>query len=309
MPDNGHSHHLSFPHLQERKRQQEKEIKETEICVYANAMDAKGDITTIHKALSGIKTGNPSKGIIQQVRRSPDKDVRNRLKKKLRAYTWAGLFSQRSKDNLIESSFLACLDFDGVKDVQQTKATLTTDPFVFCVFLSPSGTGLKVLIKIPSCINDKRYQEHYGALLEYFAYFNPDQSTKDISRLCFDSYDPDIHVNYRSHVFSERIKIAISPPKEDQNHLVNLTIDEATTLTRVYAYWKKRYPFHEGSRNNNLFILARRLCEHGVSEASTLALALKFQGDGFGPAEINSLVKSAYMRTQFNIKSIVSWKQ
>ena len=55
-------------------------------------------------------------------------------------------FYKRNDKSLIEHSGLICLDFDGYKtnkELLQEKEKLTKNKFVFSVFVSPSGKGLK----------------------------------------------------------------------------------------------------------------------------------------------------------------------
>lgn len=118
--------------------------------------------------LDRIKEGK-HKELIRSIRKETDKSKRNILKKNLPAICFSGTFSKRSDDALIDHSGVICLDFDGYpseSSMLSFKEALTKDQFVLSAFISPSGNGLKVLIKIPKdADNHKRY---FDALSNYF---------------------------------------------------------------------------------------------------------------------------------------------
>ena len=82
------------------------------------------------------------------------------VKKTLPGYCFSGQFSSRDSAGLIEHSGLITLDFDkmspdGVKELKDSVCDL---PFVYSAFISPSGNGLKVLVRIPKdAENHKKY--------------------------------------------------------------------------------------------------------------------------------------------------------
>ena len=145
-------------------------------------------------ALERIKTGQ-SKTTIDEVR-SGNKDA----KKKLPVVCFSGEFAARADEALFEHSGLVVLDFDHV-DVAQAKGALATDAYVYSCWVSPSGDGLKALVKIS---NPERHRDHFRALRTYFHKqydLEVDESGINESRACFESYDPDIIVNPESQKF------------------------------------------------------------------------------------------------------------
>ena len=145
-------------------------------------------------ALERIKTGQ-SKTTIDEVR-SGNKEA----KKKLPVVCFSGEFAARADEALFEHSGLVVLDFDHV-DVAQAKGALATDAYVYSCWVSPSGDGLKALVKIS---NPERHRDHFRALRTYFHKqydLEVDESGINESRACFESYDPDIIVNPESQKF------------------------------------------------------------------------------------------------------------
>ena len=118
-----------------------KNIKETSTPFYRD----------VKVVLHRIKEG-ASKEVVKKIRKEKDKTNRNEIKKSLPALCFSGKFTKRNDNSLIEHSGLICLDFDRYKkqkDLLSEKESLTKSKYVHAVFNSPSGNGLKVLIKIP----------------------------------------------------------------------------------------------------------------------------------------------------------------
>lgn len=133
----------------------------------------------------------------EYLRKERDKDRRSRYKVQyLPAVTYAGTFSYRSNSHLVEASGIAAMDFDEYSNSESIKSQIIQDQHVLAAFKSPSG-GLKVLIKIPKIKNDAEYKVVYDQLLHYYGNYSPknDPATKDVSRLCFLSYDPKLYLN------------------------------------------------------------------------------------------------------------------
>ena len=132
--------------------------------------------------LDRIKEG-ASKKLVKSIRSTKDKTERNELKKKLPALCFSGIFNKRKDSALTEHSGLICLDFDGYEKTKlllEHKERLTKDQYVYSVFISPSGNGLKVLVKIPA--NPENHISYFNALEKYFdsPYF--DKMCKNVSR-------------------------------------------------------------------------------------------------------------------------------
>lgn len=148
---------------------------------------------SIDDALNRIKSGYNIKQI-ERLRKMTDKKQSSKFKvNELWSVTFAGTFTYHKKDKLIKSSQLAILDFDAVVSPSFFKQYIFDNYYhVFAAWISPSGTGVKALIKIPEVENDAQYKEYYNAILKYFDNASADESTKDISRYAFESYDPDL---------------------------------------------------------------------------------------------------------------------
>jgi hypothetical protein len=112
-------------------------------------------------------------------------------KRELPVVCFSGEFSSRADDALFEHSGYIVLDFDHV-DVNQTKRSLATDDYIHSCWTSPSGQGVKALVRIT---NPERHRDHFRALVKYFERthgLEVDESGINESRACFESHDPDI---------------------------------------------------------------------------------------------------------------------
>lgn len=113
---------------------------------------------------------------------------------------FSGEFSERSDDALFEHSGFIVLDFDHI-NVESSKKLLSTDTYVYACWVSPSGDGLKALVRIT---NPERHRDHFRALRTYFHKqydLEVDESGINESRACFESYDPDLMINEDSVKF------------------------------------------------------------------------------------------------------------
>jgi hypothetical protein len=157
---------------------------------------------TIQDALERIKEGK-SKDKVDQVRSGESK-----VKKTLPVALFSGVFDGRRDEQIKGHSGLIVLDFDHI-DVLDYKALLGTDKYIRACWVSPSGDGLKALVCIT---NPERHRDHFRALQAYFdrTYgLEVDPSGINVSRACFESYDPDIIDNENPEAFGAMLSEGI----------------------------------------------------------------------------------------------------
>lgn len=178
------------------------------------------------------------------LRESADKKALNEAKKKLDYLTFGGLFDKRHIDNLVEKSGWIVMDFDDLPNPEEIKRVLATDKYFYLVFISPSGRGLKAILKIDdqdfkqAFIDISLYcQKNYGLV--------PDVSGSDITRACFLSYDPEYHFNDSAESYTIK---GLAPIKKerafDASKKVNIThleyvvrqlVDNGIDVTNNYS--------------------------------------------------------------------------
>jgi hypothetical protein len=248
--------------------------------------------------LQRIKDG-ASKDLVKKIRSEKKKPERNEIKKLLPAICFSGTFNKRADNAIVDHSGLICLDFDGYekqKTLLQDKENLSKNKYVFSVFISPSGNGLKVLVKIPA--DPENHTNYFNSLEKYFdsPYF--DKTSKNISRVCYESYDPLIYVNENSSIWDvieepeyvELSKFANAPsiPITDENKIVEILI----------KWWTKNYPMVEGQRNHNAYILAMALNDFGINKSLATYVLGNYASNDFTMSEITRTIDSAYANTQ-----------
>tara|TARA_R100001510_G_C7654188_1_gene212810 strand:- start:34 stop:2388 length:2355 start_codon:yes stop_codon:yes gene_type:complete len=245
----------------------------------------------IDRAIDRIRNGS-SRDLIEQIRLEKEKDSRNELKKQLPAICFSGTFSSRRDSDIIEHSGIMCLDFDGFtsKDSLNSKRLeVIEDPYTYCVFTSPSGDGLKVLVRIP--FDAKNHKKYFKALETYYNCEEFDTSCKNISRVCYESYDPDLFVNEMADVWEEMEK----EPEYKAPVKSSIRISDSNEIIRrLSLWWDKNYGMVQGQKNNNLFILASALNEFGINQDEAFSTLNSYDSTGEKSSEILAIVRSAY---------------
>lgn len=261
------------------------------------------DISTVSQAfhrplseiLKRIKNGSASRNLIEQIRVETDKTKRNELKKSLPSICFCGKFKKRSIKGLIEHSGLICLDFDNFETPEALEAyreILKLDAYVYSVFVSPSGNGLKVLVKIPP--SAEFHKQYFKTLMSKFdvAYF--DKSTSDVSRVCYESYDPELYINENALMWEE---LPIEKElKGDVNPSIPIT-SEYEKVQRIQVWFDANFSVTSGNRNTNLFKFAASMNSFGVSKSTAEQHLHKYSSSDFTTTEITAIVNSAYKKT------------
>ena len=204
-----------------------------------------------------IQSGK-SGSLIKQVR-----DGNKDKKKRLPIVCFSGEFSSRSDEALFEHSGYIVLDFDHV-DVDATKKALGTDDYVHSCWISPSGTGVKALVKIT---NPERHRDHFRALVKYFEKqhgLEVDQSGINESRACYESYDPDIIIkdDYKKFgAFTSELAEAQVPVNEAYDHTDYMKLNLACRMIRQAPDGSKHKALVQAARLCGGYISAGRLEE------------------------------------------------
>tara|TARA_R110001632_G_scaffold13094_3_gene45132 strand:+ start:2109 stop:4517 length:2409 start_codon:yes stop_codon:yes gene_type:complete len=248
--------------------------------------------------LDRIREGS-SRELVNEIRSEKDKTKRNVLKQSLPAICFSGVFSKRLDSSLATHSGLICLDFDGYKsskDMLQEKQRLSQDKFVFSVFISPSGNGLKVLVKIPEIPDN--HKKYFNSLEKHFnsPYF--DKTSKNISRVCYESYDPLIHINDLSSLW-EKIEEMEYQEVIKHKDIPTIPISNENKIVEILLkWWDKKYGMKSGERNNNIYILASAFNDFGVNQNLAEYVMSNYASESFPSSEIQRTIDSAYAQKQ-----------
>ena len=138
---------------------------------------------------------------IDEIRKA-ENPSKSPLKDKLPLFTPTGIFTHRSMAGLEAYNGIICLDIDNVSNPQELKEKAKMLHWVYAAFITPSGQGLKVLVKTNATPETYKQTE----ILVAEAFFSitgssRDNHCKDIARIQFVSHDSDIYINEHSVTF------------------------------------------------------------------------------------------------------------
>ena len=256
------------------------------------------------KILEDIKSGT-YKNAITYLRKSladDKKEAAERAKKSLPAFTPSATFKGgRKMEFLTNYNALMVLDIDKLEKekMQQCKTKIRMDDFVFASFVSPSGNGLKIFVKVSS-----EKEQHKETFLELQRYFEElleveiDKSGKDITRLCFFSSDPELYLNENAETFypnTEKGSKENEQKTKSENIKSAISVDNDTIYEHSVRFTEKKIQFTEGNRNNFVYALANNLNRKGISES--MALGYILADYGYDAKEVTTAVQSAYQNT------------
>jgi hypothetical protein len=138
---------------------------------------------------------------IEEIRQS-ENPSKSPLKDKLPVFTPTGIFNHRSMAGLEDYNGLICLDIDHIEDPESLKEKCKKLSYVHAAFVTPSGQGLKVLIKSKATRDNYRaIEEEIATAFQHDTGAIRDKHCKDIARIQFVSYDPNMYINESSKTF------------------------------------------------------------------------------------------------------------
>ena len=263
---------------------------------------------------------------INDIRNEPRKEQRDELKKHLFVITWQGIFSYRNNSGCVSLSSLVCIDIDHQAglDLDCIKQTISRRPYVLAFFRSPSGDGLKVIIRtdnysIPDYGNcyrqvEKLFTDEFG--------IQPDSHCEDLSHPCYISHDPDIYYNPDATSLHYEYKPEFDKPKHSsaissssgngttqpdkpfltaegfiaEMNRMRCTLTDEQIIKILDIRWSK-FPnnYQDGNRTKSVFAQACGLCKAGIEMEKALDyLKSKFLPTGFSEDKLEHGVYNAY---------------
>lgn len=242
----------------------------------------------IKDVLSDIKNGR-WKTEIEDIRACKTKTGKSDLKKHLPAVTFSGTFElkpayvkrkgkyelvSKRDDHLLNYSGLIIIDIDNIssKEVARIKKQCKDDLYLYACFLSPSE-GLKMLyeVDVPEKYHRSASFEQVREYVESFYGCEVDKSGKNVSRLCYISYDQDMYVN------NDYICMAIDIDEyeaKQQAYEIQEPVDTENISYDINYIWEvakkwldaKGTAYVVGERNNYIHKMACILNRAGVSQ-------------------------------------------
>jgi hypothetical protein len=248
--------------------------------------------------LDRIKNGT-SKEIVLKVRTAKDETEANQIKKTLPSICFCGTFKNRADNSIIEHSGFICLDFDKYENKEillEDREKLIKNKYTYALFISPSGNGLKVIVKIPKDIEN--HKMYFDALEKYYNNSHFDTTSKNISRICFESYDEYLFINESSIEWTEKLEVQ-NFDYRDKAPTIKLE-NESEIIKRLWTWFIKEHSISKGQRNHNLFILVSAFSDYGISDIEASRFCRQFIEKDFSENEIDRVIRSAYSKGKAN---------
>ncbi len=224
----------------------------------------------------------------------------DKIKGTLQGFTCSGVFNKkRTTKNLEAYSGMLMLDLDNLQpcEVRDARSKAEGTPFTHGYFISPSGYGLKIVVKVSSDAGDHKtayeqvkvyYEQELGHKLD---------KTCDVARLTYISYDEGAFFNENSAVFQVDLTDVRRVPLVTTNNgqPIELTKKEKTAaFKKALAFTEKTVRFEEGSRNTFTFHFACNANRQGIKLEDTLTFCEENYAEGWDEKELQDTVIGAY---------------
>ncbi len=158
------------------------------------------DVIKNEKFFNGINI----KGLQELLRKETDKNIREIIKKKFPAVIFSGKYSDNiRRENTLGHNNVFVFDFDSFTETDIKELLQKSRQWKPCwaAFRSPGGKGVKLVVRTKGA-TVKNHVAVWLSIVEqmklHLGGFKVDQSGKNINRLCFIPYDPE--VIYRENV-------------------------------------------------------------------------------------------------------------
>ncbi|WP_339888930.1 DUF3987 domain-containing protein [uncultured Flavobacterium sp.] len=216
------------------------------------------------------------------------------IKSNLIGFTTSGTFGEsRTKANIVTYSQILCLDFDYIPltEINSLVSLINGCRYTFASFISPSGEGLKVFIKVNS--NAEQHTTVYNQIANFYkelSGYDFDAKCKDITRLCFVSCDTELYLNNDAITFE--LKEEVKPIKTEYQKEVQHTLTTDELLDKCLKFTEQKEQYYNGNRNNFIFLFSCNANKFGIYEDDTLNYCLN--NFDLEEREIKATVNSTY---------------
>lgn len=174
----------------------------------------------------------------------------NNLKKRLPTFYSAGTFKVGEtvkKTSMLNYSGIVCLDIDKITNLADVKQAFAQIDTVLAVFVSPSGRGIKVLVKTTNT-NQQYHRIAYTQIIkskqfESIAYtfnFKFDDTAANFTQACFMSHDNELYVNADAKTFEVVISDAAKVAAVKQFSKIGHG-DYASAGAKVFSNWLAKH--------------------------------------------------------------------
>jgi len=318
-----------------------KRLKEITVSKFKNfKVPNQIETITLFDELRNIKNGSCKQEILKcrDAYSANDLALYNKTKSLLPSVTFCGIYiNSRKINNLFYYNNLMIIDIDKLdsNEFQKLRSQLCKDEYILALWTSPSGLGIKGLVRIES--TPELHKLIFESLSIYFQKkyeVELDKSGNDITRLCFTSWDPKIYYNKDSKIYSDyqtksndnKIKNKFNytqnqiVPKSNDNQSIRLIesiIDYLTknekSITSNYQDWITVALAISSSFSQDLginyFMRLSRLDKSKHDESKSFNLIKKcYENSGSKKERVLTIKSISYLAEQLGFKkSIKNW--
>ena len=241
--------------------------------------------------LEGIKSTEYEEKIksIRYAYHQGEESLGDSLKKELPAFTPSATFrSGRKMEFLASYNGIAHLDLDDIPqtEVNEIRTIIDACGYTFASFISPSGMGIKIFVRINS-----KLEQHAQMIIQLMQYYKEltgyelDPKCKDVTRLCFMSWDENMYLNQESELFYPAM-IEEEQHEPIDSNFIPRDIEYCIQFTEKVSTYQK------GNRNSHIYLIARNANRFGIEKDAILDYCMNsFDLDG---RELKAAVESAY---------------
>lgn len=280
-------------------------MKDIKVSIFKNLYKSKDVpyIVSLSKIVERIKNGS-SKDSILKIRNAKNKAEKDSHKRNLPSILFAGEFTERNGNGLKQHSGLMVVDFDKYPNEQimlnHLEELKKINHFVL-LFISPSGNGIKGVLKVSNDLTKETHPKIFKEFQNRFKLDYFDIANSNVDRVCFESYDKNIFVNYEAEIFEAEIfDTGFTYSERVPTLLIN---DESVIIEKIMSFNFDK-SFVDGEKNNFIFDLAGQFCEYGVSQGTAESYIYNKYINGNCQDEKGKLnaIKSAYKIRAFGSK-------
>ena len=252
-------------------------------------LGASGVNVPVQTMLDGIRSGKWG-GQIKRLRATPyDSEEFSKRKRSLPAFMLSATTNSGHKAaDVKQHSGLLQLDVDhvGAGHAASMRDRLGEDRHILAAWISPSGTGVKAIMRIPADVEQHKaafeaaadyMRESYGVAI--------DKACKDVCRLCYVSHDPEIVMNAEAvelQVLGEVLAVAVDDDSSKSLSATNYVLgnkafqDFETLVPLYHRLVTRRYGKPQRGERNASMVEIVASCYCAVSPDHVLAFVSEF---------------------------------
>lgn len=234
-------------------------LSEIKITKFDHYKSKKGLSISMFDELRHIKIGTYKSTVLKcrDALNLDDKELYTKLKNQLPAVTFCGEFENgRKASEITKYNNLMIIDIDNLSyaELLEKKKILSQDKYVLSFWESPSGRGLKCLVKVGGGL--EKHKAIFNSLKKYFTdnfQIELDVSGKDVSRLCFSSWDENIFYNAKAQTYLDFLEDEKNIKNHDKSKIHNISLlksahateglnrsEDRDTIRKIIKYLQKK---------------------------------------------------------------------